>query len=415
MSDPVVGTVHGLLEALTSGARNIAITGSLRDVPLLELAPGQALCGTSLDAGLQFQHGSDGVTLSADNTIRGLALHADPNRRCIRMTDTPSRPMGGHFEFTDLTVTGQIQCLFDDRTAAAELQFRNVKILGADLRPRAERVHGNGVSCLQGALTIWNRAIAPTRISVSLDGIGIGTPVQPGAIGSGIFIAGSGKPQGGTVRIDKALLQAISVDSGLPDGETATICGGVFILPGAHAARIHCIGLQQSHGPNAVPLDNWGTVGTWLVDGDVVTYGRNAPALVNAGNLGLMSIGGQLETHGDGARGCAIYGPVRELRIRSLRTRGKAATGVHICNSLELLTVIEGIKIQGGPGLTMVKGSLESAHADGVHIAVGGRLAAAEVAYIALADLAAQGFRRDDLKPQGRPSVPEHPKAPVTS
>jgi hypothetical protein len=391
----VVSTVAALQSALLSDTPTIEIVGLLTDVPTLSLAPGQSLIGATDDAGLLMQRASEGVLLSSSNALRGLVLKAEPEQSCIRMSDRVVDSRRGVLELADLNVTGQIQLLFDDATAFADVRISDVHVRQANLGARFEYRGLDRQSYTQGAITVWNRARRKSKVRLTLDQVSIGSHDEPGVLGSGIFIAGDAEREGGTVQLAPARLGSIYIDS-LPGADhRSPVCGGVLILPGVTANQIHCAGRQQSRGFNASPLINVGHVGSWLVDGDVDSQGTNSTAIMNAGRLDTLEIIGRVDTHGDGALGCAIYGPMEALRMRALCTRGIAAPGIHVCERLNHLSVSEGIQIQGCGGSVIIRGRRQRIEADGIHVALGGRLGEIVIPYIALSDLSAKGVRRD--------------------
>jgi hypothetical protein len=72
------------------------------------------------------------------------------------------------------------------------------------------------------------------------------------------------------------------IDSTLEESAEATICAGMFVLPGARVDLVECEGDYVTIGRNAVSIDNWGDVENWTVDGNVCTHGPNAVALGKA-------------------------------------------------------------------------------------------------------------------------------------
>jgi hypothetical protein len=398
MMDVTVSTVPDLLTALAAKSCQVRVSGVLHRVPGLQLLPGQALIGGAGGAdALNFAADTDGIAVTANNSVSQLTLKTDPTARCLYLASRRTDANRGTIALADLQATGQLQFLFDDSTQAARLEIARVHVTAADTRHRRLRPVGNGVQCLQGAVTVWNRAQQENELEVAIDTLSIGSAGTRRVMGSGLMVSGLGSSGGGRVRLKPASLGAIHIDSGLRRGSRATICGGVFILFGVDVERIDCAGSQVSHGPNAVPIDNWGSVQTWCVEGDITTHGPNAVAVVNAGVLRKLDIRGRIDTYGDGARGCAIYGPTGECHVRAICTRGKAATGVQICDVLEYLSVERGIEIRGKAGTAMVKGQLVNMNADGIHLEAGGRLSQSKIAYISLADSAGLAVRDEAL------------------
>jgi hypothetical protein len=389
-----VGGVRELLAAVDAGVSDIRVSGSLTDVPSLRLSPGQSLTGTSDADAICFTAGADGIAVTSGNRLSRLTLRTGPRLRCIHLaTDRKPASVDAELVFQDLRTTGQLQLIFDDHRRAAQVRIGRLHVEAADTRSRRQRPAGNGVSCLQGAITIWNRAREERELAVELSGISVGEAGGHGIVGSGLMVAGAGGNGGGHVRIRRASAGAIHIDSGLATDNHTTICGGILLLHGVKVEKFYSTGLQESYGPNAVPIDNWGHLDTWVVDGNVVTHGLNAVAVVNAGTIGRLEIKGRIDTHGDGARGCAIYGPMCELQLDVICTRGAGATGIQICDRLDRLSVRRGIEIYGKAGKALVKGQILHLNADGVHIQPGGRLLDSDIAFISLADPVARGIR----------------------
>lgn len=383
-----------LVAAVSGGAGDIEVRGTLRDLPTIRLSRGQCLRAASPEARLQFAAGAEGIGLAGDNELTGLSIATDLERRAIYIGSTNAAAVLGQIVLRDLVLEGQLQCMLAGHDRLRSLLLSRVTVTAADATGRSERPHGNGVSCLQGAVTVWNRATQDHELLLRIDGLEIGSPGAP-VRGSGLFVAGAGAAGSGRVRADLVRMGAVYCDSGLSPSETQTICGGTFILPGAKVIRLLSHGAQTTFGPNAVSIDNWGEVTEWIVDGGVTTHGPNAVAVVNAGELGRLEFRDVIETFGDGARACAIYGPAADLRFGGIRTHGSAAAGIHIVDRVGRLEVGELLDIQGRSGIGMVKGRMERLQADGVHIERGGHVATLVVPNVRLADPGALAIRDD--------------------
>lgn len=370
-ADPavMVETRRALLDALSGSARVIHVSGRITNLPPISLAPGQAIHGTDGEAMLVFDE--DGIGLSADNGLERLAIVAPSHCRAIRLSSHDGDR--GTLTLERLICNGQVQLRFGDETSAADVAIRKVSIAGADASAQQERPHANGVDVLQGAMTIWNRSSQPTTVRVMMDDVEIGSPDHR-VIGTGLFIAGNGDGRSGRIEIDELKVGAVYADSGLPLGTTDTVAGGVFILQDASVDTISGAGSVITYGPNAVPIDNWGAVRLWRLEGNAISHGPSAIGFINAGTLDRLEVAGVIETFGDGARGCGIYGPTGSVSARTIRTHGDAAIGVQIINTLGRLEVSDEIATQGAPGSGLVKGVMVETPAHAVHIEHGGAL-----------------------------------------
>ena len=347
----------------------ILIRGQLSGLPGLALQPGQRLSAAEAGACLQFLPGSDGVCLSADNGISGLSLLVSPERRALHNLRT--RADLGRIELSDLTVEGQVQLIASGSVQRGSVSVSNLDIRRADTRQREEVASGNGVRVMQGALTVWNQQTdARSRITAHLHDVRIGSKQSP-VLGGGIFLSGEGSATGGRLSVDLLHTHSVHVDSGLPIGTTDTVAAAVFILHGATAQHVRSAGPVETYGPNCVALDNWGEVAEWIAESDVRSHGPSAIAIVNAGRLELLRIEGAVETLGEGARGMSIYADTGAIQMRSVVTRGNAATAIHVTRSVRRLTVAEGITTYGSSGDSLVKGVMHRMHADGIEIEPG--------------------------------------------
>ena len=155
MTAVTVGGVQELLAAVDAGVSDIRVSGTLTDVPSLRLSPGQSLTGTSDADAICFTAGADGIAVTSGNRLSRLTLRTGPRLRCIHLaTDRKPANVDAELVFQDLRTTGQLQLIFDDHRRAALVRIGRVHVEAADTRSRRQRPAGNGVSCLQGAITI---------------------------------------------------------------------------------------------------------------------------------------------------------------------------------------------------------------------------------------------------------------------
>ncbi len=150
----------------------IVVRGHLVDVPSFRLAPGQSLSGEDGGAALSFVAGSDGLQLSTDNEVRGVALQASINRRAI-FNDTSVQSLG-RITIAGVTATGQVQILARDAVLGGHVEVKGLDIVAADARTQTDRPQGYGVYVLQGAFTLWNMQQDETCIvSANLVGLSV--------------------------------------------------------------------------------------------------------------------------------------------------------------------------------------------------------------------------------------------------
>lgn len=382
-----------LVAAVAGSAPLIEVTGELTELPTLRLARGQVLRAAEGGARLGFSAGNDGIGLAGENEVTGVAIETDPARRAIFVTTSRAQPAAGRIALRDLLIAGQLECRLDGDDRIDALDITRVHLRAADTIARTDRPQGNGVACLQGAITVWNR-IPGHELRLAIEDVSIGAPDAP-VRGGGVFIAGTVGPGGSRIWAQHVRIGAVYCDSTLPASETGVICGGTFVLPGARVVQLESSGPQVSFGANAVPIDNWGEIDEWIVGGAVTTHGPNAVAIVNAGRLGRLEVRAGVETFGDGARACAVYGPAALIRLASVTTHGAGAAGIHIVSEVGRLEVPGLLTIRGRSGAAMVKGQIETLAADGVHIGRAGRVGSVAVPCIELADPAGMPVRDD--------------------
>lgn len=388
-----MSSARELEAAVACGAALIEVAGVFRELPTLQLSCGQSLRAAPAGARLAFARGNDGLGLPGNNEIAGIAIETDVARRALLVSSSPPQPAAGRIVLRDLSVSGQVECRLDGDDRIDRLDLVRVHVRAADTTARADRPHGNGVTCLQGAITVWNRNRGH-ELRLGIDDVSIGAPDAP-VRGSGIFIGGTAGLGGGRIRAQHVRMGAVYCDSTLTASETTLISGGTLVLPGTRIVRIESFGPQMTFGANAVPIDNWAEIDEWIVNGDVTTHGPNAIAIVNAGRLGSIAVHGHVETFGDGARACSIYGPAALISLASVTTHGAGAAGIHLMSEVGRLEVPGGLTIRGRSGAAMVQGRIQTLAADGVHVARTGRVGFLAVPRIEIADPAGTLVRNE--------------------
>jgi hypothetical protein len=368
MSGVRVARRADLLAALKAGEPHVEVTAPIEGLPCLELTHGQTLSGGGAASVLSF--GGGGLMLHGANRLHSLHLACPPEASAISLA--PGAQTCGWFDLDGITCRGVVHLLFGDDAGHVDLTLRRITLLAADATGRLPRPTGNGVEVLHGALTVWNRAALPTRITLDASDIAIGSAQEP-VRGTGLFVAGN-QSGGGTVVLRRMGCGPVFSHSTLPDGTTGTVAGGAFFLAGVSGDLVECSGDVTTWGANAVPIDTWGDLGHWRVAGDARSHGPSAVGMVNAGTLQSCTIAGVIETFGDGARGCCVYGPTGTITATAIRTHGKAATGLQVVDRLEAMILSEGIHTAGEPGQGLMKGQMIATPAHGVEVEPGGRL-----------------------------------------
>ena len=132
-----------------SNVRQIVVKDEIVHVPSFRLLPGQHLKGEGKCACIQFVPGVDGVALSSDNVIQGLALRASPEQRAV-FNDTGVASLG-HIALNAVSVVGQVQILARDQVREGDVAVRGLHVIDADTRTRNEQSHGFGVYVLKRA------------------------------------------------------------------------------------------------------------------------------------------------------------------------------------------------------------------------------------------------------------------------
>ncbi len=365
-----VTTTQELLDA--AGDANtlmIHVAGELSELPLLHLRPGLSLAGKGPSSTLRFAGGMDGVQLSADNTVRDLAIVTDPDRRAI-FNDTSHSSLG-RIELSGLRITGCLRLLATGEVQSGHIDAHGVDIVMADARGFEERPSGFGVEVIPGAFTIWNLQPDPQgRITADLTAISAGRPGAP-VRGSGVFVGGT--PGGGSLVVRRLETGEIHNDGGIAPGTPDRISGGVFTVYGAWVDSVRNLGPVTTYGANDMVLDNWGTVERWQADAKITSYGPSGIGFVNFGAVGVLRIDGVIETFGLGARGFNVYaGTVRDAEFERVVTRADGAVGIQISQPVGRIAVRRGLETHGGVGSSLVKGVVMQLPATALSIKPGG-------------------------------------------
>jgi hypothetical protein len=366
----LVGTTRELLEAAGDpDTHAIQVAGELSDLPVLQLRPGVSLSGNAPSSVLRFRAGADGVQLSADNSIRGLEIVADPDRRAI-FNDT-SYPALGRIELSSLRITGNVRLLATGQLQGGHIEAHDIDIVMADARAFDERPSGFGVEVVPGVFTIWNmQSDQQSRITADLTAISAGRSGAP-VRGSGVFVAGT--PGGGRTIVRRLETGEIHSDGGIAPGTPDRISGGVFTVHGAWVDFVRNVGPVTTYGANDMVLDNWGTVERWQADGKITSYGPSGIGFVNFGYVEVLRVDGVIETFGLGARAFNVYaGTVRDAEFERVVTWADGAVGIQISQPVGRIAVRHGLETHGGVGNSLVKGVVMQLAATALSIKPGG-------------------------------------------
>ena len=352
-----INTFNDLVSAIQNGQKDITITRSiLCNYPIL-LPEGVNLNGQAQENGelplFSFQH-SDGIGVSANNSVRNLNIDTPVNHKAI--FNTIVKPDLGTLAFENLLVKGQISIIIRAGVEKATVVIDHVDIHSADARHYLEQPQKYGVNVLQGALTIYNiNPDSKSLLSVAVSNLSIGRKNAP-VTGSGVFISGFGD-QGGKTEISKLHTKAVYSNGKIPLGVADFITAGVFVLFGAHAKEVITDGEVITYGVNDMVLDVWGSVDNWTSNGAVISYGPSGVGFVNFGTVRNFTVNAPLQTYGLGARGYNQYdGTVENITFQSIETFGDGSVGIQISKPIGSLTVNGNVTTHGSIGSSLVKG-----------------------------------------------------------
>jgi hypothetical protein len=374
-----VTTTEALVAAVKDeSVERIVVSGHLTDAPLISLSPGRSLCGAAEDSSIAFVPGSDGVRLSADNSVHSLHLKAAPEKRAI-FNDTAVATLG-RIELHGVTLTGCAQLLVRDTVCGGHVDINGLDIIAADARAQTERPHGYGVSVVQGAFTLWN--LQPDHgVAISADLVGIsagrsGSPVR----GSGVFVGGLGG-SGGRLNLRRLETGAVYSDGGIAPGTPDRISGGVFVVYGVYADLVRNRGPVTTYGANDMVLDNWGMVDRWVADDKITSHGSSGIGFVNFGTINVLKMKAPIETFGQGARGFNVYtGTVKAAEFERIVTHADGAVGIQISQPVGRIKVRRGVETFGGAGDSLVKGVVVKLSAIALSVKPGGSAREVDVA-----------------------------------
>lgn len=352
-----INTFNDLVSALNSGEKDIILTRSILCNYPLVLPEGVNISGQEQENGvfplLSFQH-SDGIGISADNSVKNLNIDAPVNHKAV--FNTTVKENLGTFTLENLLIKGQVSIITRVGVKNADIKINNVDIHSADTRHFLEQPQKYGVNVLQGALTIYNmNPKEESVLNVKVENLNIGRKNAP-VSGSGVFISGFGD-KGGSVKISKLQTNNVYTNGKIPLGVADYITGGVFVLFGARAEEVITEGETITYGVNDMVLDVWGSVDNWTSNGPVISYGPSGVGFVNFGTVKNFTVNAPLQTYGLGARGYNQYdGTVENITFKSIETFGDGSVGIQLSKPIGTLTVNENITTHGSTGSSLVKG-----------------------------------------------------------
>ncbi|MDO5036798.1 MAG: hypothetical protein Q4E37_00685 [Tissierellia bacterium] len=360
-----------LREALASGEKTIELVSSIQLMETIKLGPGQKLVAGEKDILLSFIQ-TDGVALSGDNEIQGLAIQTRPDRRAIYI-DSLLEDLGD-IGLRDLTLTGMVQLMTRGKNKTLSIWVDGLDIVSADARAYPQRPMKYGVVVHQGAFTVYNfNPREGSHISFHGENISLGRKNAP-VLGSGLFISGF-NDQAGPVTVEKLTTGAIYSNGMVPPGQPNLITGAIFIVYGVHAKDILSKGEVTSYGTNDMVLDVWGQVDQWVTKKEVTSYGPSGIGFVNFGRVKNFKAEEAIKTYGLGARGFNQYdGTIEKAQFKRIETKGDGSIGMQFSKAVGEIKVLEGISTQGSTGQTLVKGVIKELQADAISVLEGGSI-----------------------------------------
>ena len=368
-----ISTYNDLALALSAGEKEIVLSRNITSNHALILPEGVFLRGIPQENGelpMLLFHSSDGLGLTASNTVKDLKINAPADKRAV--FTTYAKEDLGTFRLENLSVQGQVSFIFRLGTLSASVELKNLDIFSADARGYLEQPQKYGVNVLQGALTIYNlNGDDQSLVRVKAEGITIGRKDAPVA-GSGIFIAGAGD-KGGRTEISRLETGAVYSTGKIPYGVADYITGGVFILNGAHAKEVVTNGELVTYGVNDMVTDVWGSVDDWTSNAPIISYGPSGIGFVNFGVVKNYTVHAPIQTYGEGARGYNQYdGTVDRITFDSIETFGDGSIGIQISKKIGTLTVLGDVTTHGAFGNSLVKGVITKLPAYAISIKDGG-------------------------------------------
>jgi hypothetical protein len=350
-------TFNDLNLAIQSGKKDILIARNILCDYSLVLPEGVGLSGKPQENGelplLSFQH-SDGVGLSANNTVSNLNIDVPTHHRAIFNASTQAEL--GTITLENLLVKGQISIITRTGVLRANVVINNVDIHSADTRHYLEQPQKYGVNVLQGALTIYNiNPNVDSLVTIAVSNLSIGRKNAP-VSGSGVFISGF-NAESGKVLISELHTKAVYSNGKIPLGVADYITAGVFLLDGVHANKVITDGEVITYGVNDMVLDVWGSVDSWVSNAPVISYGPSGVGFVNFGVVKNFTVNAPIQTYGLGARGYNQYdGTVENITFQSIETFGDGSVGIQISKKIGAITVNGSVITHGSVGSSLVKG-----------------------------------------------------------
>lgn len=367
----MVTTAAELADAISTGAAEIVVEGTITGSPSITLPEGTTLRGGTL------MFLAKGVRLTRDNTLRDITISTTPYE--VAVYNDTSVSDAGTLAFENVTTVGQVFVVAEGETMRVRVETRGLHVTDADVRGRVEQPHGYGVDVLQGGLTLWNRQQgSSSSFTATLRDVSIGTDETP-VRGSGLFVAGygdrDGNLAGGGFTADLIQTGTVVTDGGIAPGTPDKISGGVFVVSGATVDKVENAGSVTTHGQNDMVLDNWGYVKEWVATAEVTSTGPSGIGFVNFGDIDKLDVQAPILTTGGGARGFNLYdGSLKEASFHSIKTTGDGSVGIQVSKPLGSLTVHHDVETTGGEGSSLVKGVQMTLKAVAFSVKAGGTI-----------------------------------------
>jgi hypothetical protein len=366
-----VSSLMHLMQALAVNTPQVIEIQSSILIPYpVTLPAGYTLRGSGKPGCLLSFNNSDGIALTANNTIEDLNILTTPLCRAIYLL-TGLIDMGT-ITLRNLKISGQVSLITREGTAKLKVIADDIDIASCDARKYSEQPQKYGVTVYQGAFTLYNFSGDPnSEIKATLNGISVGRSDSP-VIGSGILIAGF-SDKGGFVNLKKLSTGPVYSNGMLPYGTADIITGGVFINYGVHAKTVINEGEVVTYGANDMVLDNWGKVGEWTAKERVISYGPSGIGFVNFGMVDSFTGLKEIITHGLGARGFNQYdGTIRLIKVKGFATHGDGSVGIQISKPIGDIEIEDSLQTYGSVGNSLVKGVLTMLPAIAFSIMPGG-------------------------------------------
>ncbi|MBJ8350232.1 hypothetical protein [Streptococcus zalophi] len=365
-----------LKQAILANEKEIELINSMSVPNTIKLNPGQRLTAGSDNILLSFING-DGIALTQNNAISGIAIQTSPAKRAIYIDST--RMDLGQMTLKNLVVTGMVQLMTRGINKTLSVVIDELDIVSADARFYPERPMKYGVNVYQGALTIYNfNPEEGSEIKVVANNVSVGRQNAP-VLGSGIFISGFNDASG-PVHVEQLTTNDVYSNGMIPSGQPNLITGGIFIVYGAHAKEIVSNGVVVTYGTNDMVLDVWGSVDCWIVKEEVISYGESGIGFVNFGDVKDFRAEKTITTNGLGARGFNQYdGTIEKAYFEKIVTKGNGSIGMQFSKPVGDITIGSDISTSGSVGQTLVKGQIMTLAADAISVLAGGSIKTLDV------------------------------------